>query len=476
MKTEDAGGNSQSANDQMGSSPSRTLAEFAHALRYQEIPADVLERARIHILDGLGLALAAGSFPFAGPSLAAVGELSGGSGPCTVIGSRIAATPRDAALANGILIHGLDYDDTHLQAIVHPTSAVLPGVLAIAEAKNLSGREALTAFCIGMECAVRLGAAVKGGFHHTGFHATGVIAHFSSALSVGRLLGNDAAMHVDALGIAASTASGIQVFLEEGAWTKRMHPGWAAAGGITAATLARHGFKGPSRALEGRFGLFETHLHEHRKDVDESFLRDGLGTVWMMAETALKPYPVCHFIHGCADAALLLRDRIGGAAIERVEILLPKDTLKIVAEPIEHKRRAKNEYEAKFSAPFVVASTLLKGRFGLPDLTDEALADRRIHDLAERCDCSADPDSLFPEYFSGGVTVRLADGRVLSEHVPINSGAGPRKLDLDAATEKFLANACLTIGKAQADDVRGAVLGLDGGNVADLMATLKSTG
>ncbi|MGI3166987.1 MmgE/PrpD family protein [Pseudooceanicola sp. 200-1SW] len=451
--------------------PSAAIAAFAASTRYDDIPAPVLERARIHILDGLGLAVASGRFPFAAPVLAAVEEL--GQGPCTVIGSTKGATLRDAAMANGVLIHGLDYDDTHLQAIVHPTSAVLPAVLAIAEQKDLTGREALTAFCIGMEVAIRLGAAINGGMHHTGFHATGVIAHFSSAVAAGVLMGATERQHIDAIGIAGSTASGIQVFLEEGAWTKRLHPGWAAAGGITAATLARHGFVGPTRALEGRFGLFQTHLHDWVKDVQAQYLTEGWGETWMMADTALKPYPVCHFIHGAADAALDLYHQIDGAEIDSVDIYLARDTMKIVAEPIEQKRQARNEYEAKFSAPFVVAATLLKGRFGLPELTDEAIADPAVQALSARCTCHEDPDSLFPEYFSGGVRIRLADGRELSRHVPVNSGAGDRKMTLDETTEKFLQNTGMVIDEAAALRVRAAVVGLDDLKVTELMARLR---
>ncbi|TMV08336.1 MmgE/PrpD family protein [Arenibacterium halophilum] len=453
--------------------PSQALADFAARTRFEEIPATVLDRALIHILDGLGLAVASTTFPFAGPTLSAVKDLSGGAG-CSIIGQGFRAAPRDAAMANGVLIHGLDYDDTHLQAIVHPTAAVLPAVLAVAEDRNLSGKDALTAFCIGMEVCIRLGAAVKGGFHHTGFHATGVLAHFSSTLAAGRLMGATAKDHVNAFGIAASTASGVQVFLEEGAWTKRLHPGWAAAGGITAATLARHGFVGPTRALEGRFGLFDTHLHEHAKDVDTSFLSDGLGDTWMMADTALKPYPVCHFIHGAADAALSLYPRIEGAEIASVDIALPQDTLKIVAEPIEHKRRARNEYEAKFSAPFVVASTLLKGRFGLSDLTDTALADSQVQALAQRCSCHADPQSLFPEYFSGGVRVTMADGRELTAHVPVNSGAGDRKMTLAETTDKYLQNTGLAMPDDQAMTIRDRVLAMAQEPVTNLMAALRA--
>ena len=452
--------------------PSRFLADFASRLSFDDIPASVIDRALIHILDGLGIAVASTTYPFSGPTMSAVAALSGG-GQGTIIGSAKGAAPRDAAMANGVLIHGLDYDDTHLQAIVHATVAVLPAVLAVAEERGSSGTEALTAFCIGMESAVRMGAAVKGGFHHTGFHATGVLAHFSSALAAGRLAGASAADHVNALGIAASTASGIQVFLEEGAWTKRLHPGWAAAGGMTAAALAQAGFRGPTRAFEGKFGLIETHLHGWAKNVDTTFLTDGLGTEWMMEDTALKPYPVCHFIHGAADAALELRDEVQGADIEAVEIQLPQDTLKIVAEPIEAKRNARNEYEAKFSAPFVVASVLLKGRFGLADLSDEALADPATRVLAEKCNCTADPDSLYPEYFSGGVRLRLADGRTLSRHVPINSGAGARRMTLDETTEKFLQNTGLAIHEERALAIRAAVLDLAKGGVAPLMQALR---
>ena len=452
--------------------PSASLAGFAAGLAFEAIPQAALDTARMHILDALGIAVASTTFPFAGPTLAAVEALSGG-GRGTVIGSPVGVSPRDAALANGVLMHGLDYDDTHLQAIVHATVAVLPAVLATAEETGASGRDALAAFCIGMEAAVRLGAAVKGGFHHTGFHATGVVAHFASALAVGRLIGASAADHVNALGIAASTASGIQVFLEEGAWTKRLHPGWAAAGGITAARLAQAGFKGPTRALEGKFGLFETHLHRWAAEVDLGFLTSGLGEVWMMTDTALKPYPVCHFIHGAADAALELREELGAAEIAEIEIRLPRDTLPIVAEPIEAKRRARNEYEAKFSAPFVVASTLLRGRFGLADLSDAAIADPATQALAARCNCVADPDSLFPEYFSGGVALRLADGRRLERHVPINSGAGARRMTLDETSAKFFLNARLALDEGRAAAIRAATLDLEAGGVAPLMQALR---
>lgn len=451
----------------------RALAEFAAGLRGSDIPEPVRERARSHILDGLGLGLASTTHPFADSAVAAVAALSDGEGPCSVIGQATGAGPRDAALANGILIHGLDFDDTHQQAIVHPTAACLPAALAVAEHADMSGEDLLIAYCIGMEAAIRIGAAVKGGFHHTGFHATGIVAHFASALAAGRLMGLDADALVSAQGIAASTASGVQVFLEEGAWTKRLHPGWAAVAGITAATLAAHRFRGPSRAYEGKFGLFDTHLQGDGHDIDAAFLTEDLGQRWMMADTALKPYPVCHFIHGAADAAIEVHAEIGGAEIAEVVVRLPADTLPIVAEPEAAKRAAATEYEAKFSAHFVVATALLKGAFGLADLTPQALADPSVKALAGRSRCIVDPDSAFPEYFSGGVRVRLADGREIDRHVRVNSGAGSRMMDRAAVAAKFHANADPILGQDRAASLCELVLGLETRSAADLAMALR---
>lgn len=453
--------------------PSGSLAEFAVSLKIDDVPGAVLDRARLHILDGLGLALASRAHPFADSALAAVADLSDGAGSCSIIGQSARATARDAALANGILIHGLDFDDTHQQAIVHPTAACLPAALAVAEAGDLSGRDLLAAYCIGMEAAIRIGAAVQGGFHHTGFHATGIVAHFASALTAGRLMGLDGPGLISAQGIAASTASGVQVFLEEGAWTKRLHPGWAGVAGITAATLARHRFRGPTRAYEGRFGLFDTHLQGDHHNIDLDFLSDGLGTRWMLADTALKPYPVCHFIHGAADAAIQAHSDIGSTPIESVEIRLPADTLPIVAEPEAAKQAAATEYEAKFSAHYVVATCLLQGSFGLSDLTPKALANPAIKALAARTRCTVDPDSAFPIYFSGGVRILLADGRKIDRHVRINSGAGERRMDLETVSAKFHANSDPVIGSDRAGRLSDAILGIEQTSARDLAAAVR---
>jgi 2-methylcitrate dehydratase PrpD len=428
-----------------------------------------VQRAKLHILDALGLGLASNAYDYGKKSVEGVAAMGPG-GTCSVIGRTERMEMRDAALANGILIHGLDFDDTHLASIIHPTCTALPAALALGESLGVSGTALLEAFLVGAETGIRIGGAVDGGFHHVGYHATGVVSHFASAVTAGKLLGLDEDQITAAQGITGSTASGIQVFLEEGAWTKRFHPGWGAVAGITAAHLARAGFKGPSRPYEGKFGLFATHLHEPAK-VEE--LTDGLGTDWRFGDTALKPYPVCHFVHGCADAAIELHHEIAGAKITAVKAWLPQPTLHIIAEPAEAKERPTTDYEAKFSAQFVTAYCLLRGRFGLPDLQPEALADAEVLALSQKVTCLEDPDTAFPTYFSGGVEVTLADGRVLKRHVRVNSGAGERAMTPEAVAEKFLASASLAIPAAQAERIRDAVLRLEDVPVAELMALLR---
>lgn len=448
------------------------VAQFAAALDYEAIPARVKERARIQILDAVGVGLASNAYPFASRAIAGI-EALGGADDCGVLGRAERLPFRDAALANGILIHGLDFDDTHIASIVHATAACLPAAMSLGQHLGVSGRDLMVAYVAGMEVAIRIGASVKGGFHHAGFHGTGIVSHFSSAIVAGKLLGLTPEQLVSAQGIAASTASGVQVFLEEGAWTKRFHPGWGAVAGITAAHLAKHGFVGPTRPYEGKFGLLQSHLQTHLGDADPALIADGLGERWDLADTAIKPYPVCHFIHGAADAALMLRDEIPSPeAIRSIRIRLPKPTLPIVAEPAESKARPQTEYAAKFSAPYVVATCLQRGRFGLAELEPQAMTDEQVLGLCARSVCEPDPHTGYPAYFSGGVEVELADGRRFERHVRVNSGAGERALDVAGASNKFLQAAQMHVSASKAQDACDAILTLDAKPWRETMSAL----
>jgi 2-methylcitrate dehydratase PrpD len=267
----------------------------------------------------------------------------------------------------------------------------------------------------------------------------------------------------------------VQVFLEEGAWTKRLHPAWGAVAGITAAGLAQHGFFGPTRAYEGRFGFFETHAQAHLPEVDYGRITDGLGSEWTLLETAVKPYPACHFAHGCAEAAIRLHQRVDAADIARVVAAVPRETLPIIAEPAERKQVPANDYDAKFSAQFITAGCLLRGRFGLTELTPEALRDPRILALAAKVECVADPDTAFPTYNSGGVTVTTASGQTHREYVRVNLGMGDRAMPAEDIVAKYRASAGLVFPAARIMHLEQLVLSLDNTTV-DTMAAACAGG
>ena len=456
-----------------------TLAGFVAALQPQDIPPAVLERARHLALDAVGIAHASTHYDFAHRSLSAAQELSGRSGDTPVIGLAARLAPRDAMLMNGLLIHGLDFDDTHAAGVIHATASTFPCALGSAALAGRDGEALLVAYVAGMEVGARLVSAAKGGFHQVGFHPTGLIGTFACALVAGKLLGLNAAQLASAQGIALSMAAGSLEFLQDGAWTKRMHPGWAAGAGFTAATLARHGFQGPRQAYEGRFGLFDSHLGPLARDGDLSLATAGLGQTWELSEVNVKPLPACHFTHACADAAALLRDRHGlrAADIRSVRALVPAEVVKTVCEPVATKKRPQNSYDAQFSIPYTVATALVRGHFGLAELDEAALRDETVLALASRVEYEVDPDSPFPASYSGEVIVTLNDGRVLRHREQVNRGGAGRPIVNADVGAKFDANMQLVASAERAAQVRDVVLGIGAGVAArDIQLGLAAGG
>lgn len=458
-----------------GATISRTLAGFAERLRFEDIPARVLERARLHLLDCLGIGLASSGFEFGQRTINAIAGLAG-EGPYPVLGTALGLPLRDAILVNGTLIHGLDFDDTHSGGVIHASASAVPAVLGLGQRERASGREVLCAYLAGVEAASRIGQAANNGFHQRGFHPTGLVGVFGATLAAGRLSGMNAAQMAHAQGIALSMAAGSLEFLEDGAWTKRMHPGWAASSAVTACALARGGFQGPQRAYEGRFGLFNAYLGaQHGADL--AGCTAGLGETWEMLNVALKPYPACHFNHAFADAALELRraHAFTPDEVESVTARIAAGQTAVVCEPEAAKRRPQNAYEAQFSVHYTIAAALVRGRFTLAELEDEALGDPRIHALMAKTGYEVDPDSAFPRYYSGEVVVRLVDGRVLRHRERENRGSDARPLSEAEIIAKFHGNAGRVMSPARAERVVEAALGLDRAASLDgLLATLRA--
>ena len=250
------------------------LAAWAVGLSYDDVPEAVLAAARRHLLDGLGTALAAAR---AGVVGAAVQVATGLGGPpeARILGTGTAVSAPAAALANGALVHGLDFDDTHAGGLVHATAAVLPAALAVGEQVGADGRELLTAAVVGYEVVCRVAAASPHGFHARGLHATQVAGTLAAAAVSAKLLGLDAATMTNALGIAGSSSGGLLEFLSTGASTKALHPGSAGMSAILAARLAAAGATGPTTVLEGPRGIYAA-LSARPADLDS--VVEGLGS------------------------------------------------------------------------------------------------------------------------------------------------------------------------------------------------------
>lgn len=441
---------------------SENLAGFTSGLTRSAVPEAVALRAKHLLLDAVGCAFAAREEPFAGKIAASVARLAG-EGPRRVLGLGYRLPLRDAAVVNGMLMHGLDYDDTHAAGVIHLTVSTFPAALGTAAQLGASGEALLTAYIAGVETGARIASVVKSGFHQVGFHPTGLVGTFASSLVAGKLMQLNAQRLAGAQGIALSLAGGNLQFIEDGSWTKRLHPGWAAACGISAAFLAADDIPAPLEAYEGRFGLYRSHLPPAALELcDFSLATAGLGSVWEIDNVAVKPFPACHFVHGCADAAIALhRAGVDPERVRSVRALIPEGVVKAVCEPVAAKRRPKNDYDAKFSIPYAVASGLARGKLGLAELVPAALIEPRIERLMDKVEYAIDPDTTFPRHYSGEVVVTLDDGRTLSNRVAVNRGNPERPLSNDEIEAKYFENCALTLPESAARRIRDVVLELE---------------
>ena len=436
------------------------LARFAAGLSYEDIPGQVIEKAKRHLLDALGIGLAATREPYA-DAVTKTARDWGGTPQASVwrYGDKLPVA--HTAMVNGSYVHGLDFDDTHTDSITHMSACVVPTALAAGEAVGASGRDILAAMVAGYEIIARIGGAVPGKFHAEGYHATPICGAFGAAAIMGRLMNHSPEAIANAFGVCGSQAAGIQEFLDDGSWVKRFHPGWASHAGVTAAQMAGHGFMGPRKVLEGRFGLYATHLSDPSYDAE--ILSGGLGERWETLRISFKPYPCCHFNHAAMDAAKNLVHEAGISIdeIDEIETITPEPILHIVCEPIEHKRKPNTQYAALFSLPFCLAVNVVKGRATLDDFDEEHLGDAEVLELAGKVRCSGMDSDRFPKYLHGGVKMTLKDGRVLERDEPVNWGNPENPMEWADVEAKFRGNARRVLPESKVDSAVEAVLGFE---------------
>lgn len=385
------------------------LVDFALGLELGAVPPAVVEAANRSMTDWLGTAIRGSTDPLA-DAIATVVAATGGEPQATVVGRGERTSALLASLANGAQGHALDFDDTHLPAVLHGSAGVAPVVFALAESRHASGADALAAFIAGFELETRIGRVIGKRLTEGGWHVTGTVGTFGAAAAAGRLLGLDARQLAHALGIAGTQAAGLtQSF---GTMAKPLHPGKAAMNGLLAALLAHQGFTGSTAMLDAPGGLAGTFIGV----TDLRSAAEDFGKRWELLQNSTKFYAACHLAHATIDAGRAIRARtpLVPDAIESVHCRVTPLTL----EAADH-RDPQTPLEAKFSVRFCAAMALLRGDAGEAEFSETSLADPGVARVMARVTPEGDDALTIP---AAHMTVWLADGRVLEARITAARG------------------------------------------------------
>jgi 2-methylcitrate dehydratase PrpD len=437
-----------------------TLADQAASLAAGGIPDGVRTRTEELLIDVVGLCVAARNMDYMKALIAGVDS----GGPCTAIGHAASFAPETAAMINGTAAHGEDFDDTFEGGPVHSSAVIAPAVLAACERFGRDGRSALVGMVGGIETLCRLSMVIPKAIHKAGFHPTSILGSLAATLAVSAAMGLNRRQTVDALGIAGSMASGIIEYLAEGAWTKRLHAGWAAKIGVQAARLGQQGFLGPRTVFEGTHGLFQGFARSNTGNY--GVLSEDFGRKWFIEGITFKPYATGTMNQPYIDCALRLSKK--GIRAEDVADILCETAEGYVHrlwEPLASKHSPANEYAAKFSTPFNIAVAFITGGAGLAAFTEETARDQRILALASKVRYVVDPNNPYPKAYTGHIRMTLKDGTVLEERQPYIRGGVKEPLTRAEIEDKFRSNCAFGGWSAERTDafLKAAPRLFDGG-------------
>ena len=387
--------------------PSRDLAGFASRLQFEDIPEAVRRRAEDLLLDWLASTLAGKGAKPVEVIEGFARRMGSADGPSEVFIARRRTSPLFAALVNGASCHYAEQDDVHNGSVFHPGAVVFPAALAVAQELESSGSELLTAVTAGYETGIRVGEFL-GRSHYKVFHTTGTAGTVAAAAATGRLLGLDPERMLHAFGSAGTQSAGLWEFMRDGAHSKQLHTAKAAADGLLAAYLARDGFTGARRILEGEQGM----AAGMSTDADPARLTDRLGERWALTETSFKYHASCRHTHPAADALLQVveREDLALEDIERVTAHVHQGAIDVLGPVVE----PASVHQAKFSMGTTLAMIAAHRRAGMREF-EQDYRDPRIAAFRDRVRMKLEPevDGAYPERWIGKVTVRTRDGRTL---------------------------------------------------------------
>lgn len=442
----------------MAQTISERLARFSAELQFDAIPPEVIDKTKRMVLDTIGVSIGSTRIDFGVSALRMIADW-GGAPEATLIGGRAKVPAHNAALCNGILGHGQDYDDTHTESVVHPSAALAPVAIAIAERTGASGQEMLAALVAGLEATIRIAMPALNKFHLRGFHTTSVAATFGAAIIAAKLERLGLQKTIDAIGISGSFTSGLLECIPAAAGAKRLHAGWGAMCGIIAAQFAHGGCSGPATVFEGKLGVYHSFLRGETLDLDVIF--NGLGRRWETLDTRPKLYPCCHYLQAFLDCAAALRRKhsLQPENIAAVSCRIAQGAVNIVCEPWRNKLDPKTGYDARFSLPFAVALMLARGKAGVAEFSEESFSDPVIRRLMTTVRYQAEPKYEVKD-MPGWIEVTLRDGSRHSWEIPAVRGDARNPVALDELLEKFHANTGF-LGRVEGSRIAGEILALD---------------
>jgi 2-methylcitrate dehydratase PrpD len=430
---------------------SETIGRFAGELKLADVPPAVVEKAKLVFLDTIGIALASSTMDF-GLMAINVARKLGGPKASLLIGTSDRVAAANAVIANGTLAHGLDYDDTLEEAIVHTGCCAGITALAAGEEVGATGAAVLEAAIVGTEVLCKVGLVAPGKFHARGFHPTAICSTFGAAAAAGKLYGLNLNQWVDAFGLCGSQSSGIIEYLADGTWTKRIHPGWSAHGGVIATLLAKEGFRGPAKVLEGTHGFFSAFGGKNDYDFEKIL---ELGQRWEIPRLTFKSYPCGSISHPYMDCALRIKQKHSPHPDQIKEVICrtAEGPVHRLWEPLANKQKPVSSYGAKFSLPYSIAVMLIRGRAGLEEFSESAIRDHELLDLAAKVRYEVDPKIDYPRHFEGHVQLKMKDGSVFTEDQLHPRGGYEDPLPPEEIEAKFHANARLALAEHDVEEI-----------------------
>ena len=415
----------------------RELAKFAAAARFEQIPAEVIERIKLSLIDGLGVCLQGTTLPWTRIVRDLIRD-EGGKPVASIWGSGYRTSTTNAVLVNSTAGHAFEMDDIHKESIVHPNSLAVPVALTLAEADpSLTGRDVALALAVGYEIGLRIGNAATMSLFLNGFHPQGTSGAFVAAVTAGKLLKLDAEQMQNALGIAGSMAAGLMA-AQEGAMVKRLHAGRAAQGGLMAALLSKCGFTGISDVVEAGYGGF---LSSFSRTPNPARLIEGLGHDWEAGKVGFKMYPNVTSIHAALDAfrSVLIEERL--TATEIGEIHVGCGHMTFVHTAWEY--RPAGVTAAQMNMYYGLSVMALRQDVSAADYGETEIADPRILAFIPRIKIEEDAEleargAAFRH--AARLSVRTTDGRTFTREVLHRRGSPENPVTRPDVEHKFNSN------------------------------------